>query len=53
MAPGSRTTQQSPCVNLSVNPTEQDKLVDAQSPGGRFDAGSNKALIPPEAPTPP
>ena len=51
MALGSCTTRRSPCVNPPVDPTEQDELASAQ--GGRSDAGSNKALTPPEAPTPP
>ena len=51
MASGSRTTQQIPCVNLSVNSTEQDELADAQSPGRRSNASSNKAPTLLEAPT--
>ena len=49
MAPGSRTTQQNPYVNPPADISrEQDELAGAPK---RFDAGSNKALIPPEAPT--
>ena len=49
MAPRSRTTQQSSCVNLPTNiPREQDELA-----GVRSNSGSNKAFTSPEAPTPP
>ena len=51
MAPGSRTTRRSPCVNPPVDSTEQDELADAQ--GRRSNASSNEAPIPPKAPTPP
>ena len=51
MAPGSRTTQRSPCVNPPANiPGEQDELASAP---GKSDAGSDEAPTPSEAPTPP
>ena len=51
MAPGSRTTCRSPCVNTPVDPAgELDELAGAQ--GGRSDAGSDEAPTPPEAPPP-
>ena len=49
MAPGSCTTQWSPCFNLPANiPREQDKL-----DGARSDVGSDKAPTPLKAPIPP
>ena len=48
MAPKSRTTRWSSCVNFSVNSIEQDELA-----GSRSDASSNEAPTPPKAPTPP
>ena len=58
MAPRSRATRQSPCVNTPVNLAgELDELTGAQGPVRRSNAGSNKApteaSIPPEASTPP
>ena len=51
MAPGSRTTRQSPCINPPADiPEEQDKLASATE---RTDAGSDETSIPLEAPTPP
>ena len=47
MAPGSRTTRRSTCINPPVDATEQDELAGAQ--GRRSDAGSNKAPTPPAA----
>ena len=47
MAPGSRTTRRSFCVNFSVNiPKEQVEIA-----GARLDASSNKAPTSLEAPT--
>ena len=54
MAPGSRTTHRSPCVNTPVNPAgELDELAGAQSPAKKSNVESNEALTPPEASTPP
>ena len=54
MAPRSRTTRRSPCVNTPVNPAgELDELAGTQGPAKRFNAGSNEALTPPKASTPP
>ena len=52
MAPGSRTTRRSPCVNTPVNPArELDELAGVQGPARRSNAGSNEVLTPPEAST--
>ena len=52
MAPGSRTTRRSPCINTPVDPAgELDELAGALSPARRSNAGSDEA--PTEAPTPP
>ena len=58
MAPRSRTTRQSFCVNTSVNPIgELDKLAGAQGPARKSNARSNEASTkipsPSEASTPP
>ena len=51
MAPGFRTTRRSPRVNVLADIFgEQDELADAP---GRSNAGSDEALTPPKAPTPP
>ena len=53
MAPGSRVCQ-SPCVKTPVDPAKElDELAGAQDPARRSNTGSNEALIPPEASTPP
>ena len=53
MAPGSYACRR-PCVNTPVDLAgELDKLVGAQSPARRSNAGSDEALIPLEASTPP
>ena len=51
MASESRTTWRSPCVNLYVDPTEQDELAGTQDLGRRSDIGSNKAFTLFQAPT--
>ena len=52
MAPGSRTTHRSPCINTPVNPArELDKLAGAQGPTKKSNTGSDET--PTEAPTPP
>ena len=48
MTPGSCTIWRSLCVNLFVNPIEQNELV-----GARSNTGSNEAPTSPKAPTPP
>ena len=48
MAPESRITRWSLCVNPPVNPIEQDELAGAQ--GRRSNTGSDEAPTPPEAP---
>ena len=54
MAPGSRTTRQSPHVTTLVDPAKKlDELAGAQNPTRRLNAGSNEAPTSPEAITPP
>ena len=53
MAPGSRATCWSPCVNTPVDSAEEmDELAGAQGPARGSNAGSNEAPTPPEASTP-
>ena len=53
MAPGSRTTCRSPCVNTLVNPTgELDKLA-GPGPARKSNVRSDEAPTPPEASIPP
>ena len=54
MAPQSRTTCQSPCVNTPVNPAGKlDELASAQDPARGSNVKSDEAPTPLEAPTPP